>query len=147
MRATISLLLSLVFCAPCLALEPSPALSPKQVVRHQLDSLQSNNETDDGIASTFDFASPANKRMTGPLSRFSGLFDIPQYAPMLNHQSAEIEEVSNDGQLARFKVELIDSNGSIHHYRFDLSRQSGGSCTDCWMTDSVMWDPQPGRSA
>ena len=147
MRGIFTAFMALLLCSPCLALEPNPAMSPEQVVRYQLESLQANNGNDDGIAATFDFASPANKRMTGPLSRFKGLFDLPRYAPMLNHRLAEIELIANDGQRARFNVALIDSNGSIHQYRFELSRQPGGSCTNCWMTDSVMWTPMPGQSA
>ena len=146
MRGIISTLL-LFYCVQGFALQPSAELSPQQVVRYQLDSLRTNNADNDGIASTFEFASPANKRMTGPLSRFSALFDNPRYAPMLNHQSSDIEALSNDGQYASFSIELVDQNGSIHHYRFELSRQVGGSCTQCWMTDSVMWAPKPGRSA
>ena len=131
----------------CLAKEPNHALSPLQVVRFQLDSLRQNNAGDDGIASTFRFASPANKAVTGPLSRFKRLFDHPNYAPMLNHQSSEITPVTNNGQIAVFDVELVDSSGSIHHYRFELSIQASGSCIECWMTDAVMWEPRPGRSA
>ncbi len=146
MRGIITILL-LMCSMHSFALQPSPDLGPQQVVRFQLDSLRTNTADNDGIASTFTFASPANKRMTGPLARFSSLFDNPRYAPMLNHQSSDIELLSNDGRYAKFAVELIDQNGSIHHYRFELSRQVGGSCTECWMTDSVMWAPKPGRSA
>lgn len=130
----------------CAALEPSPALSPVDVVTFQLKSLQENTGGD-GIAATFRFASPANKKMTGPLQRFSQLFDIPQYRPMINHQGASIELESANETAAEVVAEIVDENGSIHQYRFRLSLQSDGEFTNCWMTDAVIWDPRPGRSA
>ncbi|MEM7259754.1 MAG: DUF4864 domain-containing protein [Pseudomonadota bacterium] len=145
---TLLVALLLSFSLPTLALDPSPRLNPADVVKFQLDSLRQNNAAnDDGIASTFKFASPANRSVTGPLSRFSQLFDHPRYAPMINHQRADIELVSDNGRVAVFDVELVDGNGSIHHYRFELSLQQSGACIDCWMTDAVMWAPRPGRSA
>lgn len=147
MRHLLTTLL-LIVTAQAFALSPGPGLQPAEVVRYQLDSLRLNKaDNDQGIASTFKFASPGNKSMTGPLSRFSQLFDHPRYAPMINHQRADIEQVSNNGQIAVFDVELVDSAGSIHHYRFELSLQKTGACIDCWMTDAVIWAPRPGRSA
>ena len=53
-------------------LAPDPALSPAEVVVIQLDALRGNEaETDAGIAQTWAFAHPDNKRMTGPLPRFA----------------------------------------------------------------------------
>lgn len=144
---TISLITLLVISLNCPALEPARKLSPADVVRFQLDSLRQNMADNEGIASTYRFASPANKRVTGPLSRFSRLFNDPQYAPMLNHQRSDIQQVSNTGTKAVYTVELVDNDGSVHHYRFELSLQSSGACIDCWMTDSVIWSPVPGRSA
>lgn len=142
-------LLFAVFALPLtvLALEPDRALRPAEVVRYQLHSLQNNSVDDEGIASTFKFASPANKAVTGPLSRFRQLFEHPHYAPMLNHQHASIKLLGNSGEKSVFMVELIDGDGAIHHYRFELSRQKSGNCLQCWMTDAVMWSPRPGRSA
>lgn len=130
----------------CAALEPTPELSPVDVVNFQLKSLQENTNGD-GIAATFRFASPANKEMTGPLARFAQLFDIPQYRPMINHQGATVELKSVDETAAEVVAEIVDEDGSIHQYRFRLSRQSDGEFTNCWMTDAVIWDPRPGRSA
>lgn len=130
----------------CAALEPTPELEPVDVVAFQLKSLQENSNGD-GIAATFRFASPANKKITGPLARFSQLFDIPQYRPMLNHQSAEILLQNADETDAEVLAEIVDEDGSIHQYRFRLSRQSSGEYINCWMTDAVIWNPRPGRSA
>lgn len=52
--------------------DPSPDLSPDQVVRIQLDAMARNDEPapDSGIATAFKFASPENQAQTGPLDRF-----------------------------------------------------------------------------
>ena len=66
--------LALLVAAPSWAadlLRPDPALSPAEVVAIQLDALQTNDtpEADAGIAQTWAFAHPDNKRVTGPLPR------------------------------------------------------------------------------
>ena len=136
----------LFFSMQCAALEPTPELTPVDVVTFQLKSLQENSGGE-GIAATYRFASPANKQMTGPLQKFALLFDIPQYRPMLNHQSADVILKKADESNAVVLTEIVDENGLIHQYRFRLSKQSGSAFNNCWMTDAVIWDPRPGRSA
>ena len=52
-------------------LVPDPALSPAEVIAIQLSALQANDTPgpDAGIAQTFAFAHPDNRRVTGPLPR------------------------------------------------------------------------------
>ena len=133
--------------AASLTLQPDPQLSPVQVVEFQLHALKHNNAAGTGIAATFRFASPANKEVTGPLARFSQLFKNNQYQPMINHQSADVELLANDNKTATLLASVVDQNGSVHLYRFRLSKQSDAPFTDCWMTDAVMHQPKPGRSA
>ena len=63
--------------------EPHPALSPRDVVRIQIEALRKNDTPYEnrGIEVTFNFASPANKRMTGPLERFKVMVHNPIYEP------------------------------------------------------------------
>lgn len=128
------------------SLVPNPSLTPQNVVEFQLHSLRSNDDGE-GIAATFRFASPANKALTGPLSRFSKLFDAEQYRPMLNHQDAEVKIMSNDGSVAEVMAALVDANGDYFWYQFRLSRQNKSPYNNCWMTDAVLRVPGPGRSA
>lgn len=126
-------------------LQPQPQLSAEAVVHYQLTALK--NSTAGGIEATFRFASPANRSITGPLSRFSRLFDNPQYRPMVNNTGTQIELVSNDGQTADVITGVVDDNGELHWYRFSLSRQSQTPYENCWMTDAVIAIAGPGRSA
>ena len=49
--------------------QPSPLLTPEQVLTNQILALRRNDDA--GIELCFNFASPANKEMTGPAARFA----------------------------------------------------------------------------
>jgi hypothetical protein len=119
--------------------EPSPDLSPKEGVRLQVEALGANDQPyeDAGIEAAFGFASPANKRATGPLRRFRALFDTPVYGPMVDHEGATYSEVQVKGDVARIGVLLETGDGDRVGYLFRLSRQSGPPHDGCWMTDAV----------
>jgi hypothetical protein len=119
--------------------QPSPKLSPAEVVAIQLQALQRNDTPtkDNGIAVAFRFASPANQSMTGPLSNFILLVRNPLYQPMLNHRSAERGEMKIDGNKAEQRVTLMSATNERAVYIFTLSKQQDGEFKDCWMTDGV----------
>ena len=119
--------------------EPAPSLSPKEVVRLQVEALGTNDEPyeDAGIEAAFNFASPANKRATGPLRRFRTLFDTPAYGPMIDHEGATYSDVQKSGDVARVGVILETGDGRRVGYLFRLARQSGPPHDGCWMTDAV----------
>jgi hypothetical protein len=120
---------------------PSPALSPEQVVRIQLEALQHNDETNKGIEAAFNFASPGNKRSTGPLTRFVKMLKAPPYNAMLNHKSVEFDPIELSGDSATQRVKLIGADGQSTVYIFMLSRQTEAPYQDCWMTDGVVVEP------
>ena len=119
---------------------PDPDLSPRDVVRLQLDALRRNGQLghDRGIATAFRFASPTNRAITGPLERFVEMLKNPLYRPMLDHASAEFGPVQDDGDVARVQVVLFGRMGEVAAYDFTLSRDEE---TDCWLTDGVMLAP------
>jgi len=120
--------------------KPDASLSPRDVVSIQIGALR-NNDTpyaDRGIEVTFNFASPANRHMTGPLERFKAMVRSPIYAPMIDHRRAEYENLMVDGDSARIDVILISRQGAYLGYRFILSRQHGNRYEGSWMTDAVI---------
>lgn len=121
------------------AAQPDPALSPEEVVRIQVGALGENDDPapDSGVEISFRFASPANKMMTGPIERFKIMVHSPHYEPMIDHRSATFENVVIDGDNAAIDVIVLTKDNAFLGYRFTLSRQLGGSCVGCWMTDSV----------
>ena len=119
--------------------DPDPSLSPRDVVRIQIEALQHNDTPyqDRGIEVTFNFASPTNKRMTGPLERFKAMVRNPVYRPMIDHRSAEYENVRVEGDFAQVDVILQSKDGRYLGYRFELSRQHDNQYAGSWMTDAV----------
>ena len=119
---------------------PDPSLSPQDVVSIQVEALR-NNDTpyqDRGIEVTFNFASPANKRMTGPLARFKVMVRNPIYGPMIDHRDASYENITVEGESAQLDVILRSQDGDYLGYRFILSRQRGNPYEGSWMTDAVI---------
>ena len=117
---------------------PEPELKPNDVVRLQLLAMQQNDDSDFGIEVTFRFASPANKKQTGPLKRFIRLVRNPSYRPLLNHTNATFLELTVEEVFAVQDVIITTSNGERIGYRFRLSMQKGPLYPGCWMTDSVV---------
>lgn len=127
---------------------PSPDLSPADVVRLQVEALRRNDTpyTDAGIEAAFRFASPANKRVTGPLKRFRLLFQSTTYGPMVDHRGARYSSVEQTTTEARMGVMLMTESGAVG-YVFQLSKQTRAPHRDCWMTDGVQRVPVSSISA
>lgn len=122
---------------------PSPSLSPTEVVRLQVEALGDNDtpHEDAGIEAAFTFASPANKRVTGPLRRFRRLFETPAYGPMIDHDGATYSPPQVDDTVARMGVILTTAQEGRVGYLFRLSKQEDPPHADCWMTDAVQRVP------
>mmetsp|Transcript_18592 Transcript_18592/g.43441 ORF Transcript_18592/g.43441 Transcript_18592/m.43441 type:complete len:265 (-) Transcript_18592:168-962(-) len=124
---------------------PSPSLLPREVIIAQAYSLHCGQ-----IEGCFRFASPGNKIMTGPLSRFAKMFDPPsRYSIMVgcDHFTVDDEEVSMDLQVRSFRVTFwqgekspLTSPESQQAFLWQLSLQQDPYTTlnNCWMTDAVV---------
>jgi hypothetical protein len=119
---------------------PAPELSPEEVVRVQVEALGANDTPEEGagIRAAFNFASPANRRATGPLERFTTLFDTPMYGPMIDHTAAQFSDVQREDDTARVGVILTTSDGEPVGYLFQLTLQQRAPYENCWMTDAVV---------
>ena len=118
---------------------PDPSLSPKDVVRIVVKALKNNDlpRKNNGVKITFSFASPANKRNTGPFKRFNTMIRGQTYLPMINHRGATYENYNVTDAQASIDVILISSTGKTFGYRFRLTRQNGNKYEGSWMTDAV----------
>ena len=121
-------------------LRPRSDYPPEEVVRIQIRALGDNNRPhpDAGIEVAFRFASPANRKVTGPLPRFIEMVHNPAYRPMLDHRGARYGKLKREGNHVSQTVILKTRDGSRVGYLFQLSRQTEAPFKDCWMTDSVM---------
>jgi hypothetical protein len=132
-----SLLCFLVAGANAQMVVPNADLSPADVVRIQLDALRLNDAADRGIALAYRFASPENRRTTGPLERFALMLQTGPYAAMLQARSFAIERAEVRGNVARVSVVVITPSRVVG-YTFYLSRDYRATCSGCWLTDSVL---------
>ncbi len=119
---------------------PSPKLGPEDVVRIQLQALRGNDETNQGIAIAFRFASPRNKASTGPLPRFIHMIKAGPYRLMLEFERASYMPARIEGARAVQRVTLIGAR-EIRTYDFLLRRQADPPCEGCWMTEAVIVVP------
>ena len=119
---------------------PEQSLAPERVVAVQLDGLATNDEPFEnaGIGVAYNFASPANRRATGPFDRFVRMVTGPRYAPMVDHVKATTGPMERDGTRAEQRVTLTGPDGRTETYRFGLSNDRTGELDGYWLTDSVM---------
>ena len=116
---------------------PSPALSPEDVVRKQMQSLTGAGSVAERIEGCYRFASPANRAHTGPIDRFSTMVQAPLYQALLNSKHYLIGRVTQQEGGAYLLVSTVDPSGELSLFRFFLSKQRVAPYQDCWMTDVV----------
>ena len=119
---------------------PDPSLDPERVVEIQLTALADNDDpvTNAGIKTAYNFASPANRRATGPLDRFIAMVESPRYAPMVDHADATMGPLERTGDRAEQQVTVTGPDGRTVSYRFVLSVCTEEPLQGCWLTDSVL---------
>jgi hypothetical protein len=142
MRSSLLAAALLVMTAPSWAEDvrtPDPALSPAEVVEIQLTALQANDapQADAGIAKTWAFAHPDNKRVTGPLPRFAQMIKGPLYRVLLNHRSHEVKEVSRTEDEVVFAVTVTSQTSEVVVYRWSVAKVADGEDAGAWMTIAV----------
>ena len=120
-------------------LTPDPNLPPKSVVEIQLQSLQNNDVPipDTGIAQTWAFAHPDNKRVTGPLERFARMIKSPDYRNMLDHQEHIIKPVVQTDDYALFAVTIITADDQKMSFKWEVKKVKTGEFSGSWMTIAV----------
>ena len=119
---------------------PHPSLSPLDVVKIIMNALQKNDEPSKnrGIRITFNFASPANKKVTGPVERFVNMVTGPVYGKMVDHLGAVYEKIKIKGDRASIDVIIKVVSGKFVGFRFLLTKQRDNEFDGTWMTDSVI---------
>ena len=124
------------------AVKPSVDFDARHVVQLQMEALRRNTTLGDqqGIEVAFRFASPTNRRATGPLLRFMRMLNGPTYSPMLDTKTYEVGDarVTENGLEATVPVVVTAMNDKRVGYLFQLSKDTGVvSKCQCWLTDSV----------
>jgi len=120
-----------------LALRPNCERPPGLVIHIQVSALRNNDPaTDEGINTTWQFASPSNRAVTGPYANFVRLIE-ENFQPLLNAETVRYGRLFRNNGTAFQNVVVTGPDGSIQSYRWSVQRQSGGQYDGCWMTASV----------
>ena len=136
----LTLLLITISFSKAELLNPSSAITPKEVVKIQLSGLQQNDLEfkDSGIEQTWNFAHPNNKKVTGPLNNFKRMIKGASYQMMIDHLSHTITEVGSSNKSAQFEVIILDKNKIYHKFNWQVEKYTEeGSLKDCWLTTMV----------
>ena len=134
------LLLTTISLSKADLLNPSSAITPKEVVKIQLSGLQQNDLEfkDSGIEQTWNFAHPNNKKVTGPLDNFKRMIKGDAYEMMINHLSHTITQLGIDDNWAQFEVVILDRNKIYHKFNWQVEKYTlEGALKDCWLTTMV----------
>ena len=149
---------------------PSPLLTPQQVLANQILALRMHGrrlemglQPQAAMQLCFNFASPRNQHITGPIARFSEMIRLG-YPEMLSSQTAhfvpwEWKEGGKDLVL-RVAFELPDGRlacycwylskqpvirvvpGAILPPGYEEERRAIRACERCWMTEQVHHDQE-----
>ena len=121
-------------------LKPNPSLKSIEVVSIQLNALKDNNNPflNAGVAQTWEFAHPSNRKYTGPLENFTKMMYAPSYVIILNHTDHNIIYVSVRDFIAHYFVEMTDKEGNKFGFTWTLEKvREESEFKDCWMTTAV----------
>ena len=120
--------------------EPNIYLKPLDVLSIQLDALQRNNIPfkDAGIKQVWDFAHPDNKKITGPLEKFTQMIYSENYKILISHVNSEIKILSENNNKNVYKVFILSKDKKKYSYIWQIEKvKQEGSLMNCWMTTSV----------
>eukprot|EP00041_Stephanoeca_diplocostata_P030276 m.911539 g.911539 ORF g.911539 m.911539 type:complete len:401 (+) comp23725_c0_seq5:302-1504(+) len=131
------------------AVSPGPEITPFEVVEYQLYALKEFVDEShwSAIEKCFEFASPSNRRFTGPLESFADMVSS-SYPQLIGWDSVEISEAreisqrmsaADDEQRVNVFTVRITRNGAVfpHDFYWIVTRENGGPMHDCWMTGSA----------
>ena len=122
-------------------LKPKKNISPKEVVKIQLNALMKNDSPykDRGILQTWEFAHPNNRRYTGPIERFKTMLKGNSYAMLLNHQQNEVIEIFKNDNVATYEVTILGSDKNYFKFKWQVEKYNKeGPLKNCWLTTAVL---------
>ena len=109
--------------------------TPEDVVRLQLKSLHDSLTDPDQLKVCYSLASPENRRLTGPFSRFASMVMQPPYDQLALCTTWEVSSAEIEHDLATVLVSTPDNQEQA--FQFILRRHGLEPYAGCWLTDAV----------
>lgn len=120
--------------------QPSPSMSPVEVTERQLEALQQGD-----VQTCFNFASPANRKATGPWQRFELMVrQTPAYQPLVGStRFAVVGALPTGDNGYRCRVRVWPAGGSSapfavptpvidYDWLLTLQGEDAGVLSGCW---------------
>ena len=124
-------------------IKPNKELDPYDVIKIQLNAVQDNDDKDNGIKQTWEFAHPNNQRFTGPLDNFTKMIKGDSYKMLIGHIGHEILEIDNDNKRALYEVIILGPDKKYFKFRWQVEKfLEDGPLKNCWLT-TVVSQPIP----
>ena len=120
--------------------KPNISLKPFDVLMIQLNSLQNNNVPykNAGIEQTWVFAHPDNKKITGPLEKFTQMIYSKSYEILISHENNEIAILNETNNKSVYKVYILSKDKKKYYYIWQIEKVLlDGNLKNCWMTTRV----------
>ena len=97
----------------------------ERALQRQIAALERNDDpvADAGIKTVYNYASPANRRRTGPYERFARMVRSDRYAPLVDHAEAVPGPVEEDWSGATCRVTVTGPDDQTRTY-FSAARES-----------------------
>jgi hypothetical protein len=123
-----------------LSLRPTCERPPGLVIHIQVAALANDDpETHEGINTTWQFASPSNKRAIGTYDAFVDTI-TRNFRPLLEAERVTYGPLDRTNTTATRQVTVTTAEGETESYTWRVTRQSTAPYEGCWMTAGVVPD-------
>lgn len=112
-------------------------LSPEEVVAEQICAMREALVAPERLADCYSFASPENRKQTGPFSRFATMVMRPPYDYLARSSTWQIGRATIERDHASVVVSTYHDDQEWRAYRFLLRRYEQPPYHGCWLTESV----------
>lgn len=128
-----------------LSLRPTCERPPGLVVAIQVGALRNDPpDSDEGINTTWQFATPQTRQTIGSLERFVDVIERG-YEPLLTAETVTYGPLTGEDGFVSTRVTVRNGSRSTT-YRWVLERQSVGPRAGCWLTAAVFEVENPART-
>jgi len=126
------------------SIRPTCTRPPSLVIHVQVSALANNDPaTNEGINTTWQFASPSNKEFFGTYENFVETITAA-YQPLLDAETISYGPLERENETVERTV-TVASDNTTASYRWQLERVSEGEYDGCWMTVGVRTVPDDGE--
>ena len=111
--------------------------TPEQVVTQQLNSLHASLTDPSQLKACYSLASPENRKLTGPFSRFAAMVMQPPYDQLARCTTWQVGSAEIEDDYAAVLVSTINNHEQPQAFRFLLRLHGRAPYQGCWLTDAV----------